>query len=409
MIEKISVPKLLREVIPAQVFSITVGIIAGTVLATIVDRFSATPGLFVLLPCLYGLANDIDGELAARISSALHMGIIEPKFTYSRNLSNIVLVSFILSSIAAIFSGFIAHFFSLAFGMRSAGVSRLVLISLLSSSLSRVISIPMTTILTLFLFRKGVDPCSTMGPILTSYDDVLTISSIYLTTELLSRIEIHEDILTISTIAMSFTCFLLANQLSQKRGKMEADSLYKIRKIFLESMFYINISLLWTAAGGLAIERFEDLFINNPSLLLMLPPLSDLAGDFGCIICSRLSTALHIGRVQPKFSEIYVLKRELMAISFTGFISSIYLGLSVHITSVMFRIESIELVKVIGLSLIAVMMLVIFQIFLSLFVSFVSFAKGLDPDNITIPIVADLGDMGAIIFLIASSMLLGIL
>jgi mgtE-like transporter len=236
----------------------------------------------------------------------------------------------------------------------------------------------------------------------------MTIFSIYVAVNITGGLEMFGTSLMIVMIPIVLLIYLLIFQFIRMKDHKEHE-IYRIKKIILESLPMLIIPLSWTAVGGLAIASYEELFLVNPSLLVMLPALSDLAGDFGFITSSRLSESLHVGRIQPKFKEVFTIKWELATIVFIGFISASYLGILSYLTTTIINIGNIGLMKIVGISLISVMMLVSFQIILSVFVSFIAFARGLDPDNVTIPIVADLGDMGGIFFLIASAIILGVL
>jgi len=405
--------KLMKESLTAEVASITVGLVSGTILASIIDRFSATPELFVLLPILFGISNDIDGQLAARLGSALHMGVIESRFAYNKELFNIIAASFLLSILCSLYAGVLAHFFSSVGGIRVGGLSRLVIIALFSGLLSRIISIIVTTTLSLFLFSKNIDPDSVMGPILTSYGDVLTIFTLYLCLEFVGGLKIEEiidDHLTIGLVTVFFMILIYFSWFKrQKVVATDMRSVYRVDKIIRESFLALLIPLSYTAPAGLAIAHFESLFVHNPPLLVMLPPLNDLAGDFGIIISSRLSTALYTGIARPRFSEIGILKEEFITILLVGGFSAIFLGVTCYFFSYSLGLANLGPETLICLSLMSIIALILLEILLSVGICFVSFSKGLDPDNITVPIVTDLGDIGGILFLIASSMILGVI
>lgn len=45
------------------------------------------PGLLVLIPGAIGMRGNIFGSFASRLSTALHIGIIDPKFNHSEELN----------------------------------------------------------------------------------------------------------------------------------------------------------------------------------------------------------------------------------------------------------------------------------------------------------------------------------
>lgn len=401
--------KILREVTIAELASVTVGLFAGIGLARATDRFIAVPGIFVILPMLLGMSNDIDGSLAARLGSALHMGVIRPKSPLSRELYNVVSASFVLSVFESVSAGILAHILCLATGLRTVGLTGMIFVALFGGFLGKVMTIPITTTLSIFFFNRGIDPDSVMGPVLTSYSDIFTMASLYLVTGYIGNLTdsvLLEDGLGLSVIAVLLICFIYINRRRKTLHKKRI--LNDMSQIVFESLPMILIPLALTAPAGLALGFFEDLYLTNPVILLLLLPLNDMAGDYGCIVSSRLSTALHIGRVRPKFMEIGALKDELITIFTTGVITSLYMGLACYIVSVLLGLGYMEFGRLIILTLVTGTSLIAFEIPLSIAVNFISYSKGLNPDNVTIPIVTDLGDTGGILFLIVSALLLGL-
>lgn len=405
--------KGVRNTLTAEMVSVTVGLVAGIGLAKATDRFAVVPGILVMVPTMLGMSNDIDGTLAARLGSALHTGVIEPRFTYNRELFNIIAASFLISLSESISVGILAHLLCVITGLGTAGLSRLVFVALVGGFIGEVISIPITTFFSIFLFSRGIDPDSVMGPILTSYGDILTVTGLYVATLLIdgkSVLRLVNDYMTIALISLFFLGLLYATRRRPRQVDREkSPSLYDVRKIIRESLPMIITLLAVTAPAGLFLGFFRESLFASPSLLLLLPPLNDMAGDFGCILCSRISSALYTGRIQPSFKGNSVLKEELITIFLVGVASSAYLGPASHVVSGMLSLESVGLIPLLGITLLTGTMLIPFEILVSLAASFISFSKGVDPDNVTIPIVTDVADVVGTGFLIASAMIMGVI
>jgi len=400
--------KVLKENLIAEGVSITVGVIAGLGLASIIARFTEISGLMILLPMLLGMSNDIDGAVAAKIGSALHLGVIDVKLRYSKDLFNIIFTAFLLSVLEAVSAGILTFALSRISGFASAELSTLVGIALFTGFVSKIISIPTTAIVAVLLFGRGIDPDSVMGPILTSYGDVLTIGTLYLATLLTQNP--YFFIIVFGIVGFFFLIFSSLHRiLWSAKDVEERKPFYTISRMFRESAPTLLIPMIATAPAGLVLSNFEETLVLMPTLLILLPPLNDLAGDFGCVIASRLSTALYLGRIQPWFKGISELKNEFITILVTGMISSIYLGVTCHFSALILGFESIGITVLVILSLITTTMLIVFEFIIGTIVGLISFSKGLDPDNITIPIVTDLGDTGGIIFLMYFSLIIGVL
>lgn len=170
--------KDLKEILFAEVISITGGVFAGYLLAYQTQRISLVPGLFILLPGFLGMRGNISGSLSARLSSKLHLGKITPSLKDNKILKENILASFILGIGVSFILGVLAFLFNLT--IFNQFFPKIILISLLASVLSQLIIIPATTLTCFFLFKKGYDPDNVMSPIVSTLGDFISVFSLIL-------------------------------------------------------------------------------------------------------------------------------------------------------------------------------------------------------------------------------------
>src|SRR3989344_4456058 len=65
------------------------------------------------------------------------------------------------------------------------------------------------------------------------------------------------------------------------------------RTIIRESIKILIFASVLSSLGGLALEHIKAIFVSVLPLIILLPTLNDMVGDFGTIIASRFSTMLH--------------------------------------------------------------------------------------------------------------------
>src|SRR6056297_483558 len=70
-----------REALPALAASVVGGLLAGVVLGGMRAELRAVPGLLVLVPALLATRGNVYGSLGARIATALHQGLVEPRIS----------------------------------------------------------------------------------------------------------------------------------------------------------------------------------------------------------------------------------------------------------------------------------------------------------------------------------------
>jgi len=177
-----SVRRIVGESIFAMLISATVSLLAGFFLQVEVERMLAMPFLLALIPPINDMAGNIGSMLGARLSSALHLGLIKPKLARQRALSENLLetsgsgfASF--ASVAAVLllwgavRGIVDPLrFSLTFILAGAVLTPLVV---LSSAVIAIVS-----------YVRGLDPDNMVGPLVTSVADVLGVLTLLLVSKL---------------------------------------------------------------------------------------------------------------------------------------------------------------------------------------------------------------------------------
>ncbi|MBI2041282.1 MAG: magnesium transporter [DPANN group archaeon] len=175
-----------KEMIVAEVISMTGGIFAGSLLAIFIDKILIIPGLFIILPGFLEMRGNISGSLSGRLSTHLHLGTLQPYFKRGKILTEntiatfllVLLVSFMLGIFALLTIYFIFH----------ALVFEVLYVALLAGIISNIIEIPLTIMATFFIFRKGHDPNNVMGPYVTTTGDIVSIVSLLAAIALLTWI-----------------------------------------------------------------------------------------------------------------------------------------------------------------------------------------------------------------------------
>lgn len=162
-----------KEIFAAQIIAIIGFLVAGSLLAFFTDKLLLIPGMLILIPGFLEMRGNISGTLAARLSSGLFLGVIDPRKRKTRAIHGNLLASFILSIVVCLALGLIA--FLLSFLLFKIYVPKLILMSLIAGFLANLIEAPLAVASTLYFFRKGHDPHNIMGPFVTSIGDISSI------------------------------------------------------------------------------------------------------------------------------------------------------------------------------------------------------------------------------------------
>lgn len=162
-----------REALPALVASLVGGLIAGVVLTGMRSELRQVPGLLVLVPALLATRGNVYGSLGARIATALHQGLIEPRVTAGdRRLRAAAAAALGNGLLASAFAAVAAFIVLTALGSSVAPVGILVGIAVLAGLLSGLVLVAVVITVVFAGYRRGRNPDTLVGPIVTTTGDV---------------------------------------------------------------------------------------------------------------------------------------------------------------------------------------------------------------------------------------------
>ena len=94
-----------------------------------------------------------------------------------------IIASFWLTFVGALTLGLLAFAFN--YVVLKVFTPQLIFIPIIAALVSNVLQIPLTLLLTLYLFKKGHDPNNIIGPFITSSEDIMSIVSLLIAVVLL--------------------------------------------------------------------------------------------------------------------------------------------------------------------------------------------------------------------------------
>jgi len=174
-----------REALPALAASALGGLLAGVVLSGMRAELRSVSGLLVLVPALLATRGNVYGSLGARLSTGLHQGIVEPRFDLGEvRARRAVAASLANGLLASAFAAAVAYAVLVGLGRPVAPLAVLLSIALLAGLLSGV-TLAVAVVLVVFSgYRRGVDPDTLVGPIVTTTGDVFGIAFLLLAVRL---------------------------------------------------------------------------------------------------------------------------------------------------------------------------------------------------------------------------------
>ncbi|MEK6923176.1 MAG: magnesium transporter [Nanoarchaeota archaeon] len=170
-------------------------------------------------------------------------------------------------------------------------------------------------------------------------------------------------------------------------------------KIIKESLKIVILTSILGSIGGIAAASIHEKLILFLPLLIILPAINDMVGDFGIIMSSRFTTMLFTGKIDKNWSDSIEFAKLYKNIVIIAIIMAVYAAIASNIIGHFygFDLDLFVMLKITLISIISVSLLVILMLFTSVIGGLMIFKKGEDPDNFLIPVNTALGDFGSLV------------
>ena len=130
-----------------------------------------------------------------------------------------------------------------------------------------------------------------------------------------------------------------------------------------------------------------------PGLIVLIPAIMGLKGNIDITLGSRLGSAVHMGVISSNNIWNTETKENVYASLALGVIMAVVAGFLAYVTCILLGLESIPAWKLIGIALMSGILAGTILAFFTVSIIIISFKRGLDPDNITAPLIATVGDI----------------
>ena len=370
------------------------GMLAGTLLALFFGVFSLAPWTFVLFPGILSVRGAIGGLFSGRLSTGLHLGTVRYSYTkntrYFYSLQHAVVILTLVSGIAI---GLTTWVFGLVLWRAPvADFVGILAVIVATMALSLVFVSPLTIVVSVFSFRRGLDPDVTVYPVISTVADII-VTACYV---LCLSIFFSSTSLGYFLIGMLDFVFLSVVLYIIVKDAAEKEFVKTIREFLFTLIFIVFIVNL----TGSLLNQIRKIVGVRPEIYIVYPALIDTTGDVGSIVGSTATTKLSLGAIQPSFSSIKQHKTEIGS----AWTASVLLFALYSITSLL----SCGIVTLNNLSaqtarlLITNTLAVSIMVVIAYFVAIVTYRRGWDPDNFVIPIESSLADSVTTIALLMS-------
>lgn len=165
--------RILRESLPVLLLAGTVDVLAGVTIEKRLESFLVFPGLLVLVPPFLEDTGALGGILSSRLSSKLHLGVIEPRNVPQRAARSDFLLTFLYAVPVFVLLAVSADVAATVAGLETPGVMRMLAVSLIGGFLATIFAVGIAYYGAIVSFRLGLDPDNHGIPLITSSMDLI--------------------------------------------------------------------------------------------------------------------------------------------------------------------------------------------------------------------------------------------
>jgi mgtE-like transporter len=380
----------LKEGIVALSFDIG-GIAAGFIVASQFNVFNLVAWAIALYPAILSARGVISGIFSGRLSTALHLGTINARFRKNTDkfyflIEAIIVLTLETSLIMSVFSVVVGFFF---WGITVADMIDILVVVSATMFLGLINSL-ITIAFAVASFKKGLDTDVVLYPIMSTVADI-TMTLLY--------------VLTLSLFFFNFVGKIIIVSMAILLGALALLFLFKsyhnkdFVKTIKESIFTLVLVTVIVNVTGTILREIDKVVAGRKEIYIVYPALIDTVGDVGSIIGSTATTKFALGLLAPSFGSLKSHSKRILTTWLASlFMFSLYAVIALYTEGLLTANAFLNFFSLLFIAnVIAVSMIIL----ITFAVGYLTYKKGLDPDNFVIPIESSLADSittGALLF-----------
>ena len=329
-----------------------------------------------LLPSLAALRGAIATSMASRVSTALHLGVLEPR---TRGILEVEASRFLaLAGISSIYAGTVAAIAS------HGDPGAFIAIAFLSALMASLALAPSAAFLSAAGYRRGVDPDSFLAPVLTIIGDLTTVPTLLAAVLLVGASGIDPLAAALGFTYASLAYALYLARVDRGHRRVLAESTATI--ILVGAMEAGTGSLLVAYSGALAAL----------GVLHAVPSIMEDVGAAASVLASKFTTLLHLEGPGRAVSYLPAKILETLAGSMPALGT---LTLIAYYTAPLAGVEP-RLDELAGIIIVGGLAMITLYSLIAAGLAYASYRARLDPDNVVIPILTALVDLLTVPFIV---------
>ena len=267
--------------------SVSLSFIAGIYLGSVNEVLLLIPGLMVLVTPSINMRGAIAGILTSRLSSSMHLGAFDVRFSRGTDLGDNLRASIVLTVIISVLLAVFGKVICLATGTEVIGVVDMVIISVVSGTVAGLIVTLIGVVTSIVCYRRSWNLDMVGAPVVTTFGDMMTLPFLVVTAILMmgAPVELKAVLGVVVFVLIVWAVVSMARATET------------MRDVLREGVpLLAPLSLLGIVAGVLYTDGLESL-IAAAAVLILMAPFMNGCGSIGGILTSRVATEMHMGLV----------------------------------------------------------------------------------------------------------------
>lgn len=178
-----------------------------------------------------------------------------------------------------------------------------------------------------------------------------------------------------------------------------------VRNILSQILPILLVTLTGSLIAGLLLTGMIDTLTALPGLLIMIPAVMDTRGSIYASLGSRIGSGLHLGFVDPSLKKNPHLLNAIVGSMINALIISAFIAILAFGFLTYLGLPVIPIFSLMAIAIIAGVLSGAILTIVVLIASIAGYNRGIDPDNLSGPVVSVFGDMISILMLLLTAQL----
>ncbi len=365
----------------------TLSLVAGGLISIFTPQFKAAPWILALFPPVLTIRGGIGGIFSGNLATMLHIGLIRPQMrkntpVYYQLISSI----FVITLVDTLIMGGTSFLLNLALGRVS--VQHLLIFMVVppvACVTAMAISIPLTMMIAIMTFRRGLDPDILVYPILASVNDIV-VSTVFVATVFLVLWGGAYQILLWAIFLLILTA---TGYIAWQNWRVPF-----FFKTIKEGATVVVTSSIFGSLNGAFLSRMSAELLRYPGVMVLYPGLTNALGNIGSIIGSTTTTNLALGYIRDLRDEVKASISTIMQVEGVALLIHGFFGLVTY-AIVRPSVKAADLASLISVAILSNLISFLPIAIVALAVAHAAYKRGLNPDNVAIPVITTVADTAA--------------